>query len=368
LRTALYEIHKKYGAKFINFHNWEMPLQYKGILEEHKNVRKNVGLFDISHMGRLEIYGKDSLNNLEYLTTNRVSKLEINQAQYSLICNENGGVIDDLTLYRIDEDYYMLCVNASNRIKDYNWIKEHIKGDAKLKDISGNTSELAIQGPLSEKVLDKLTDINISEIGYYRFKRGKISNIDAIISRTGYTGEDGFEIYFDNKYSTNIWESIINAGKEFGIEPVGLGARDTLRIEMRYHLYGNELTENYTPIEAGLKWVVKLDKPNFIGRKRIEEQIKSAPKKKLIGFELSKGGGIPRSHYSIIKERTIGEVTSGTFSPSLNKPIGIGYVDSSYANIGEDIYIEIRNKKIDAKIVKTPFYHGSIRRKYEGSN
>ena len=250
--TPLHDVHREAGAKMVDFGGWEMPLYYSSIIDEHKAVRESVGIFDVSHMGEIDIQGPDAQETVQRLTTNDIKKLKDEMIQYSVMCNKNGGIIDDLLVYMLARDHYMLCVNASNTEKDFNWIQENRVGDTKVRDMSRDTSQLAIQGSNSEKTLQVLTDIDLSQIKYYRFRNGKVDDVDAIISRTGYTGEDGFEIYFDSAHSIQLWKRILDAGAEFGIKPVGLGARDTLRIEMKYPLYGNDICDTTSPLKAGL--------------------------------------------------------------------------------------------------------------------
>jgi aminomethyltransferase len=359
--TPLHDLHKEAGARMVDFNGWEMPLYYTSIIEEHNVVRESVGLFDVSHMGEIDIEGPDAQETIQRLTTNDIKRLKEGMIQYSVMCNNNGGIIDDLLVYMLAQDHYMLCVNASNTEKDFNWIQENKVRDTRIRDISRDISQIAIQGGNSEKILQILTDIDLSVIKYYRFRKGKIDGIDAIISRTGYTGEDGFEIYLDNTYSIRLWKSLLHVGAGFGIKPIGLGARDTLRIEMKYPLYGNDISEIISPIEAGMEWIVKLDKGDFIGKDAILREMKEGVKRRLVGFMMLEKG-IARPHYKIYhKEIEIGEVTSGTFSPSLNKAIGIGYINADYSGIREEIEVKIRGKRIKGEIVSTPFYPSQVR-------
>lgn len=358
-RTPLYDAHKKLGAKMVDFSGWEMPVQYSMIMDEHRTVRRSAGIFDVSHMGEIEVRGRDALKTLQFLTVNDVSRLKDNECQYSMMCYPNGGIVDDLIVYRLSEDKFMLCVNASNIEKDYRWILENItakKGAVEVENISDTISQISIQGRNAEAILQKISDTDLSLIKYYCFKRCNVDRVDAIVSRTGYTGEDGFEIYFKNEYAVRIWDRLFGAGKEYGVKPIGLGARDTLRLEMKYPLYGNEICEKTSPLEAGLEWVVKFNKGDFIGKENLLARKEKGLRRKLIGFEMI-DKGIPRSHYAIFKgSRRIGSVTSGTMSPSLNKAIGIGYVNTEMSNIGEAIEIDIRASYPKARIVKTPFY------------
>ncbi len=366
-RTALYDAHKKLGAKIVDFSGWEMPVQYSAIMDEHRAVRNSAGIFDVSHMGEIEVRGIDAVKTLQLLTVNDVSRLNDDECQYSMMCYPDGGIVDDIIVYRLSGEKFMLCVNASNADKDYRWIMENLgAGQAvEAENISDTISQIAIQGKNSEAILGKISDADLPLIKYYCFKRCKVDKVDAIVSRTGYTGEDGFEVYMKNEYAVRIWDRLLETGKEYGIKPVGLGARDILRLEMKYPLYGNDISEKTTPLNAGLEWVVKFDKGDFIGKKSLLEQKEKGVNRKLIGFEMI-DRGIPRSHYAIFKGGSrIGDVTSGTMSPSLNKAIGIGYVRTEMSNIGEEIEIDIRGNYPKAKIVKTPFYKTVRSKKYE---
>lgn len=354
-KTALYEAHKELGAKIVEFGGYLMPVQYKGIIEEHKRVRNSVGIFDVSHMGEFIIKGDNAQEYLQQMTLNDVTKLVENRAQYSGMCYDNGGMVDDLIVYRFPE-HYMLIVNAANRVKDFQWLKEHLISGVELTDISDEFSLFAVQGRNAEATLQKLTDLNLSEIKYYWFREGKIAGVHAVISRTGYTGEDGFEVGFDASQSIKVWGAILEAGKKFEIDPIGLGARDTLRLEMKYCLYGNDIDETTNPIEAGLGWITKIEKGDFIGRDAIIKAKEGGVSKKLVGFEL-KERAFPRHGYKIMKDgQEIGHVTSGTFSPSLDKGIGIGYINVPFNEVGTPVTITIRGREIPAQVVKTPFY------------
>ncbi|MFQ5824631.1 MAG: glycine cleavage system aminomethyltransferase GcvT [bacterium] len=354
-KTALYEAHKELGAKIVEFGGYLMPVQYKGIIEEHKRVRNSVGIFDVSHMGEFIIKGDNAQEYLQQMTLNDVTKLVENRAQYSGMCYDNGGMVDDLIVYRFPE-HYMLIVNAANRVKDFQWLKEHLISGVELTDISDEFSLFAVQGRNAEATLQKLTDLNLSEIKYYWFREGKIAGVHAVISRTGYTGEDGFEVGFDASQSIKVWGAILEAGKKFEIDPIGLGARDTLRLEMKYCLYGNDIDETTNPIEAGLGWITKIEKGDFIGRDAIIKAKEGGVSKKLVGFEL-KERAFPRHGYKIMKDgKEIGHVTSGTFSPSLDKGIGIGYINVPFNEVGTPVTITIRGREIPAQVVKTPFY------------
>jgi len=356
--TPLYSVYKNYGAKLIDFGGWELPVQFStGILEEHQAVRERAGLFDVSHMGEVEVKGKDALQYIQKLITNDLTKLTDGKALYSPMCYPNGGTVDDLLVYRYSENHYLIVINASNIDKDVEWFEQHLTGDVQLKNISEQISQLAVQGPSAETILQKLVDIDLSEIGTFYFQSDvDINGSKALVSRTGYTGEDGFEIYLSNHDAPNVWDMILDAGKDEGILPCGLGARDTLRFEARLPLYGQELSKDITPIEAGLGFFVKLDKGDFIGREVLAKQKEQGAPRKLVGIEMI-DRGIPRSHYPVyIDDKKIGEVTTGTQSPTLKKNLGLALIDKEHALIDNEVNIEIRNKKLKAKIIKLPFY------------
>jgi len=340
----------------VPFGGWEMPVQYAGILEEHRTVRRAVGLFDISHMGEFEIAGADALAVVQRITTNDASTLALGQVQYSLLCYPEGGIVDDLTLYRLEADRYMLTVNASNIDKDWQWVGEQGQGQARWKNMSAETALLAVQGPKAEGLVGRLADTDVTRVLYYHFTRGHVAGVPAIISRTGYTGEDGFELYVAAGKAEALWHALMEAGKPDGIQPIGLGARDTLRLEMRFALYGNDIDETTNPLEAGLGWVVKPAKGDFIARKAIEDVRQRGVTRKLVGFEMV-DRAVPRHGYPILSRGTrVGEVTSGSFSPSLARGIGMGYVRADLAAIGTEIEVEIRGQGQPARVVKTPFY------------
>lgn len=353
--TALYNIHKNAGAKLVDFAGYWMPIQYSGIMSEHRKVRKSVGLFDVSHMGEFKISGAHALDFLQQVTINNVSKLAINQVQYSALCYESGGIVDDLLVYRL-EDYYITVVNASNLEKDFNWMKAHLIDGAQIANVSDRYTLLAVQGPDSLNTLKKILSVDISNLPFYWLTQGQIAGIDALISRTGYTGELGYEIGFAPEHSEKVWNAIMDAGQEFEIEPIGLAARDTLRLEMKYCLYGNDIDQTTNPLEAGLGWITKLKKGDFIGREAILKAKKEGIKRKLVGLVLA-GRGIPRHGYSVFKDaEKIGEVTSGTMSPMLNKGIAMAYLAKTHTAVGTNLDIEIRNKLVPAQVVSTPFY------------
>jgi aminomethyltransferase len=355
--TPLTSVHIALGAKMAEFAGYNMPISYSGINDEHINVRKNVGVFDVSHMGEFIIKGEKALDLIQFVTTNDASKLIPGKAQYSCLTNNTGGIVDDLLVYRLTEKEWMLVVNASNIEKDWSWIAEHNSFGAEMHNISDRTALLAIQGPNAIKVLQKLTGVDLSTIPYYSAVKGKFAGFDnVVISNTGYTGAGGFEIYFENTNAEKIWNEIFTAGKEFGIKPAGLGCRDTLRLEMGFCLYGNDIDDTTSPLEGGLGWITKFTK-DFIAKDILLSQKQNGLKRKLAGFEMV-DKGIPRHGYDIKDSNgnKIGVVTSGTQSPSLQKAIGLGYVPVECAAEGKDIFIAVRDKNIRAKVVKIPFY------------
>ncbi|WP_456407590.1 glycine cleavage system aminomethyltransferase GcvT [Caldithrix abyssi] len=353
-KTALHDIHVKLGARMVEFAGFHMPIQYHSIREEHIRVRKTVGVFDVSHMGEIIISGPKALEMVQKITINDAAKLEIGQVQYSAMCYPDGGIVDDLLVYRF-ADHYMLVVNASNKDKDYQWILKNKIDDCQVIDQSDAFTQLAVQGKKAEETLQKLTDVNLAAIKFYWFVEGKLADVPMIISRTGYTGEPGFELYFANEYAEKVWNAVMEAGKEFDIEPIGLGARDSLRLEKKMCLYGNDIDETTNPIEAGLGWITKLDKGDFIGREALLKVKEEGPKRKLVAIVLE-GQGFPRHGYKIFKDgNEIGHVTSGTVSPILNKGIAMGYVAKEFARVGTELEIEIRAKKVPAIIIKPPF-------------
>ncbi len=355
--TALTQKHIALGAKMVPFAGYNMPVSYAGINIEHDCVRNKVGVFDVSHMGEFILKGEHALDLIQRVTSNDAAVLTDGKVQYSCFPNETGGIVDDLLVYRIDDKTYMLVVNASNIEKDWNWITKYNTKQVELHNISDKTSLLAVQGPKAAIILQKLTDINLTDMVYYTFAKGKFAGVDnVLVSATGYTGAGGFEIYFENQHADKIWDAIFEAGKEYGIAPVGLGARDTLRLEMGFCLYGNDIDDNTSPIEAGLGWITKFTK-EFTNSKALLQQKENGATRKLVGFEMI-DRGIARHDYQIkdVNGNLIGKVTSGTQSPSLSKAIGMGYIDSAYAKSGSEIYIDIREKLIKAQVVKIPFY------------
>jgi aminomethyltransferase len=353
-KTALYAIHAQHGAKLVEFAGFWMPVQYRGIIDEHRQVRSSAGVFDVSHMGEFEFRGKAAAEFLQRVTVNDVSKLAEYQAQYSALCYPDGGIVDDVIVYRWP-DHYLMVVNASNIEKDFNWLSQHATTDIGLIDKSDEYGLLAVQGRNAQAALQKITKLNLAAIKYYWFAAGEIAGVHAFVSRTGYTGEDGFEVGFAPQHSEKVWNAIFEAGKEFSIEPIGLGARDTLRLEMKYCLYGNDIDQTTNPLEAGLGWITKLDKGDFIGREAMATMKAAGLPRKLVGFEVE-GRSIARHGFPILKDGVqIGHVTSGTFSPSLEKSIGLGYV-AAHAAVDAEIAIGIRGRVARARIVKTPFY------------
>src|SRR5579884_2415126 len=355
-RTPLFGVHSALKAKLVDFGGWNMPVQYSGILEEHNAVRKAVGLFDVSHMGEIEIHGPEAAKLVDYVSTNNAAKLKIGRAHYSALLYEHGGFVDDILVHRVGEDHFFLCVNASNQEKDYEHIAAHNKFDCTVENAGSRYAQIAIQGPRALETLQKLTAIELAPIKYYWFTDGEVCGAKARIARTGYTGEDGFKIYVDPGESPRIWDEILSAGAEFGIKPCGLGARNTLRLEAKMALYGHEITASITPWEADLAWIVKLDKGDFIGRKALEKTSGENVTRKLIGFEMT-GRGIGRDGYEVwIDRKPAGWVTSGGPSPTLNKNIGLCYLPVASAAPGNRIEIMIRNSPVEAITVSTPFY------------
>ncbi|WP_207429104.1 glycine cleavage system aminomethyltransferase GcvT [Pedobacter sp. SYSU D00535] len=355
--TALTEKHISLGAKMVPFAGFNMPIQYEGINAEHQTVRSAVGVFDVSHMGEFILKGEKALDLIQKVTSNDAAKLVDGKVQYSCLPNETGGIVDDLLVYRIDTTTYMLVVNASNIQKDWDWISKFNSFGVEMKDISARTSLLAVQGPKAAAALQSLTDVDLSSMEYYTFRKGKFAGIDnVLISATGYTGAGGFELYFDAEQSEQVWDAIFKAGEPYGIKPIGLGARDTLRLEMGFCLYGNDIDDTTSPLEAGLGWITKFTK-DFVNAEQLAAQKAAGLNRKLVGFEMVERG-IPRHGYDIVNGEggKIGVVTSGTQSPSLQKAIGMGYVESGLAVEGTEIFINIRNAAVKAQVVKLPFY------------
>ncbi|MDO5524178.1 MAG: glycine cleavage system aminomethyltransferase GcvT [Bacteroidia bacterium] len=357
-KTPFTDTHIALGAKMHEFAGYNMPIEYTGIIDEHQTVVNAVGVFDVSHMGEFWVKGPNALEFVQKVTTNDASQLEVGKIQYTCFPNEKGGIKDDLLLYRYEPEKYLMVVNAGNMAKDWEWCQEQNTVGAELEDASEHTALLAVQGPKAKDTLQKITDVNLSDIPYYTFVTGKIGGVDnVIISNTGYTGAGGFELYFYPEYGQKLWDAIFEAGAEFGIKPAGLGARDTLRLEMGFCLYGNDLDESTTPLEAGLGWITKFTHGNnFIAREVLEEQKAGGVSRKLCGFTLQ-DKGIPRHGYEIVNAdgEIIGSVTSGTMSPTLKVGIGLGYLQPEYAKAGTEIYIKIRNRNLKAEVTKLPF-------------
>jgi aminomethyltransferase len=341
----------------VEFAGWEMPVQYRGVIEEHLAVRSRAGLFDVSHMGEVELSGPGALALCQELTANDVSRTEVGQAQYNLLLNERGGIVDDIVVYRLAEDHFLICVNASNTDKDFQWIQAKATKEAGVRNTSASYVQLALQGPLAEKILQELTLLELGKMKPFRFSRAEVSSTSCLISRTGYTGEDGFELYCDPQEGERLWTRLLDAGRSFELLPVGLGARDTLRLERALPLYGHELDEDTTPLEAGLEWVTKLSKGTFLGREALLRQKQEGLKRKLVGLELI-DPGIARGEYPVFDRKglPVGRVTSGTKSPTLGRSIAMGYVLIEEAAEGNVVAVEIRGRKAAAKIVPLPFY------------
>lgn len=356
--TPFTEKHIALGAKMHEFAGYNMPIEYSGIIDEHMTVCKAVGVFDVSHMGEFWVKGPKAMEQVQLLTSNNVAALTPGKVQYSAFVNDKGGIVDDLLVYHYEENKYMLVVNAANIEKDWNWCMAHKIEGAEFENSSDNIAQLAIQGPKAINALQKLTDLDLSQIPYYNFKVGRIAGVDnVIISNTGYTGAGGFELYFYPQYADQVWNAVFEAGAEFGIKPAGLGSRDTLRLEVGFCLYGNDLDDTTSTIEAGLGWITKLvDGNNFIGRDIVERHKTEGTTRKLVGFEMI-DRGIPRQHYPLVNAEgeQIGVVTSGTMSPTRKIGIGMGYVKPEYTKLGTEIYIDVRGRKLKAEVVRPPF-------------
>ncbi len=354
--TALYELHRALGAKMIPFAGFVMPLRYSGDKDEHQCVRHAAGLFDVSHMGEILLRGSNALKTLNYLITNDAARLNVGDAQYSSLCYPSGGYVDDIIVYRTDRDEYMVCVNAANKDKDYEWFIDNNKYNAEITDESDEYSQLAVQGQRAIEIVEQLTDADINAIGRFKFITAEVAGAKAIIARTGYTGEDGVELFIKDQAPLKVAEALLDKGKAVGLKPIGLGARDSLRLEAALPLYGNDIDDKRTPIEAGMGWTVKVKKEEFIGKEVLARQKSEGTKQRLIGFVMLKKG-IPRQHYVIHKDdQAVGEVTSGVFAPYVNAGIGLGYVPSELAKTGTQIDVEIRGTLHPAVIVETPFH------------
>ena len=355
--TALTQVHEKLGAKMVPFAGYNMPVSYEGVIAEHETVRNSVGVFDVSHMGEFILKGEKALELIQSVTSNDASVLSDGKVQYSCFPNEDGGIVDDLLVYRITSDSYMLVVNASNIDKDWNHIMKYNHSNVEMHNISDKTSLLAVQGPLAAKALKKLTDLDLENMVYYTFAKGQFAGVDnVLVSATGYTGAGGFEVYFENEHAEHMWNAIFEAGAEFGIKPIGLAARDTLRLEMGFCLYGNDIDDATSPIEAGLGWITKFTK-TFTNSESLLEQKNKGVSKKLVGFKMI-DRGIPRHDYEVkdAQGNIIGKVTSGTQSPSLKEAIGMAYVNTEFSKSGTEIFINVRDKSLKAIVEKLPFY------------
>ena len=354
-KTPYYEQHLEAGAKMVEFAGYLMPIQYRSINDEHLKVRQSVGIFDLSHMGEFRVTGTQALEFLQRISVNNVADLQENQVQYTCMCYPDGGIVDDMLIYNRG-DHYLLVVNAACLDKDFEWLNSQLEGDVKLENLSDNFGLLAIQGPEAETVMSALTDHDLTQMPFYWSTEDTVAGNKVLFSRTGYTGEDGFEIYHAPELGPKLWAAALKAGEDFDIEPIGLGARDSLRLEMKYMLYGNDIDKSTNPIEAGLSWIVKLDKGDFIGRDVLVKVKEEKPARRLIAFQLE-DKGIPRHGYEIYKDdHKIGQVTSGIFSPTLKVGLGLGYVDRGNSKVGNTIQIDVRGKKLAAVVVKPPFY------------
>lgn len=354
-QVPLHHIHESLGAKIIPFAGFDMPVRYSSDRDEHFCVRERVGVFDVSHMGEFMVRGAGALDLIQRATSNDASKIVDGQAQYSCLPNKDGGIVDDLIVYRFGQEEYMLVVNASNIQKDWDWIQSLNTENVAMEDVSEETVLLAVQGPKAVATLQKLTNIDLSGVGFYKFTVGKLAGVEMIVSGTGYTGSGGFELYIPKEHGEQVWKQVFEAGAEFGIQPIGLGARDTLRLEMGFCLYGNDITDTTSPLEAGLGWITKFTK-EFTNSENLKAQKEAGVERKLVGFEMEERG-IPRHGYKLLNSEgeEIGEVTSGTMSPSLDKGIGMGYVRKEYSTPESEILVEVRNKQLKAKVVKPPF-------------
>jgi aminomethyltransferase len=355
-KTPLADEHVKLGAKMVEFAGWQMPIQYAGLREEHNAVRTHVGLFDVSHMGEVRVKGPKALSTLEWLTTNDVSKLQNGEAQYSLLPNDQGGLVDDIIVYCVEKNQdYLVCVNAANTEKDFAWMLKHNKG-ADITDESANWAQIAVQGPNAVELSDRVLGVKVSEMKSFTFKSLQFQGFKGLVATTGYTGEAGCEIFIEAAGASLLWQALLDKGQDLGVKPIGLGARDTLRTEMKYSLYGNEIDDTTNPYGAGLGWVIKPEKKDFLGKDKILGGKTAGLTHKLVGFKMLEKG-IPRHHYPLFSfdNKEIGKVTSGTHSPTLDEPIGIGYVAAGQSAEGSEIYVDIRGRKVKAKVCKTPF-------------
>lgn len=355
-KTALYDRHRQLGAKMTDFHGWEMPLYYTSIIDEHKAVRQALGLFDISHMGQVVVTGPDAARTLNHLTVSDITQVGEGRACYTLMLNEAGGIVDDLIIYRTGDEAYLIIVNCGNRTSDVEWLTAHAQGRTTVTDISEGRSILAVQGPLACRVLEQILDARVTSLGRFGVAPLRTLSPDACIARTGYTGGDGFELFLPDGHAKRLWDTILASAKLVGVQPIGLGARDTLRLEAGLRLYGTDMDAASTPLEAGLQWTVAINKPDFLGRPVLLRQKQEGLKRKLVGFELA-AGPVPRTGMELtVDGRQVGTVTSGTFSPMLGKPLGLGYVETAHGAIGTTLTITVRAQRYPATIVKLPFW------------
>jgi aminomethyltransferase len=362
-RTPLHSLHVKAGARMVPFGGWDMPVQYAGIIEEHRTVRRAVGLFDVSHMGEFEVEGADALSALQRVTTNDVSALSVGQVQYTALCADDGGIVDDATVYRLDADRYMITVNASNIDKDWAWVNERGAAPrARWRDVSSDTALIAVQGPKAEDLVARLSDVDVTRILYYHALRGRVAGVATLISRTGYTGEDGFELYVAAGDAERLWTALLDAGAADGVAPIGLGARDTLRLEMRYALYGNDIDATTNPLEAGLGWIVKPAKGDFVGRAAIERVRAAGVTRRLVGLEMLDRVPARHGYHVIAAGAPIGVVTSGSYGPSVDKSIALAYVDVAHAATDTPLEVEVRGQGRPAKVVRTPFHPSRVKK------
>lgn len=361
--TPLYRRHVEAGARMVPFAGFEMPVQYDGVVQEHRAVREAVGLFDVSHMGEVELRGPKAVEVADRIVTNWVARLDDGQACYTCMCRDDGGIVDDLVVYRFSHDHVFICVNAANREKDYEYMKEVADGDCSVEDTGDAWAQLAVQGPKSEQLVSRLASVNVLALPTYRFTLGEAAGVKAIIARTGYTGEDGFELYVDSEAATQVWDALVAEGARLGLQRAGLGARDSLRLEMCYPLYGNDIDETTHPYEAGLGWVVKLNKPSpFAGRAKLEAIKTEGPSRRLVPLEML-GRGIPRPGYSVLDSdgNRIGQITSGTQGPSVERGIGLAYVPTELASQGTRLMVEVRDRSVEARITTRPFWERSTK-------
>ena len=357
--TPLNQIHRELGARMVDFGGWDMPVQYSGVIEEHLAVRQAAGLFDVSHMGEVEVTGSNALAFIQYLTINDASKLVDGQIQYSAFCYPEGGVVDDVTLYRFNKSRFLFCVNASNTDKDFAWMQkilsESAMTDVTLSNRSAEFAQIALQGPKAEKILSALTDVPLAEVVYYHFCEGVVAGVEMIISRTGYTGEDGFELYLPSSAAVEVWRQLMATGAPHGLLPIGLGARDTLRLEKGYALYGHELSQEISPLEAGLAWITKLDKDDFVGKAALVAQKANGMPRQRVGLVMQERG-VPREGYLVFAgDREVGVVTSGTMSPTLMNGVALALVEPSVAKADNELQVAIRNRRMSAKVARPPF-------------